>query len=121
MRFNPEKYDPKQDSSKGHQKDGVLVLAQKTKKDGDHEITSCASGSLEFPSNRKSKFVQGGDARLKGRLIRAHLTGTKVVRVIDGKAGKAGTALAVAKEHGFEKQIKAADDRFKKAQAKKAA
>src|SRR5687767_13001119 len=119
MAFNKEKYDPKDDSSKGHAKDGVLVIATKTRKDGDEEQESSLDGCLQFP--KSGRFVPGGDARLKGRLIRAHLAGVKVVRVKDGKAAKPVTALSIAKELGWGDKIKAAEKREKEAAKAKAA
>lgn len=81
-RFNPSTYDPTADSStltkaelKEH--DGKVVLKMQ---DG-----SCPCGCLENPRGKKTSFLQGHDAKLKGILIRAHLTNTPVVEVRDGE------------------------------------
>lgn len=118
MAFNPNKYDPQAESSKGHEQGGVLVIATTTKKDGDKTVESSLDGSLQYP--KKGKFIPGGDARLKGRLIRAAITGTKVVHVRDGKSGSPESALAVAKRHGWDEAIKAAVARHEDAEARKA-
>lgn len=101
-RFNPSKYDPKNDSSTGHnqyRKDGF---------DGPVLITNegdCPCGCGTKPNNAKRTFRQGHDARLKGILIRSGATGFKVRLVQDGKVTDK-TALQVAQGHGFSDQVK---------------
>lgn len=104
MRFNLSKYDPSADSSpvtpalaKRIEGDPatLLVLDHTSGKDG---AKVCESGSRKPVKNPKSRFLPGGDAALKGKLIRAHLSGTKVVVVADGDGkAKPVTAAALAK------------------------
>lgn len=92
-RFNPNTYDPSSDSSPGAPKTGNLVLVYK-------DEFACRCGCGDKPKNPKRKFVQGHDARLKGALIRAAATGTKV-EVRQGKTTDVITAEAAAKVFGW--------------------
>lgn len=130
-RFAVTKYKPEQDSSKSQKaqklakSDGVLVLEVKSRKvevgQGDKkqkvDQLSCPCGCGEFTADRKTTFRMGHDARLRGALQRAHLTGAKVVRILDGKAEGAKTAKEYASQFGgsFTKAIEAADSRRQKA------
>lgn len=42
----------------------------------------CPCGCGEFPRGSKAEFCMGHDARLRGKLIRAYMTGTKIVYVM---------------------------------------
>lgn len=80
-RFNPNKYDPASDSTEGEALDGKLVLlTQMGSVDGVTQ-ESCLCGCGHFPHNPKSRYMMGHDARLRGKLIRAHLTDTPVLRI----------------------------------------
>lgn len=86
-RFNEKTYDPRDDSSKGFEQDGKLVVLHQTGKLDGKDQTSCLCGCGHFPHGRRSSFMMGHDARFRGALIRAHLTDTPVVIVteVDGK------------------------------------
>ncbi len=106
-RFNASKYDPRIDSSKGTKAlrssglDGVLLKVA----DGE-----CVCGCGDRPKRAGSKFVQGHDARLRGILTRAHLTGHPVT-LVRGDEVTTTSAEAVAVEHRMEHHLAAAADR----------
>lgn len=123
MRFNPKTYNPHTDSSpvsaatakllpEGYEK--MVILDQRSKGTGDNAVKTCESGSGKTVSNTKARFVTGGDAQLKGKLIRAHLSGTKVVTIVDGDTVKAQTALALTKARypKFESWLTKAQTRY---------
>jgi hypothetical protein len=95
-RFNPATYDPAADSSNGKSQSGTLTLVV-----ADGEDALCLSGNGK-PVSKGRKFSQGGDAQLKGKLMRAHATGTKVTVVGAGGKAKTQTAMALAKELGWD-------------------
>lgn len=67
-KFSPARYNPTDDSTPGlpRRPDSVSLLV------GDG---LCACGCGEAPTGKKAKFRMGHDARLKGRLTRAHSAG----------------------------------------------
>jgi hypothetical protein len=70
-RFNPSNYDPRTESTEGHEVEGRLVVVVPTS-------DSCRCGCLAEVAGKKSLFRMGHDARLRGRLMRAHLAGVRV-------------------------------------------
>lgn len=96
-RFEIEKYNPAKDSSLEYlaeaMLEGKVVLAVPE--------GGCPCGCGEKPKSRGRTFAMGHDARYRGKLIRAHLTGTPV-RVVgyDGTGEVAARELAA--EHGWE-------------------
>lgn len=96
-RFNERKYDPRADSSPGIKEPGVVRL---TFAEG-----LCPCGCGERPKSRASTFAMGHDARLRGKLTRAHLTGTPVQYVVGDRGLKAQTAMDVASEHGWQSYL----------------
>lgn len=106
-KFNVAKYDRVADSSPGSgaKPDGPVVLVYPT------ELV-CRCGCGQPTRNVRSRFRQGHDARLKGILIRAAVTGTKIeIREGDDKPVTV-TAAAAAKAFGFEHQVRQAKDRY---------
>lgn len=103
-RFNEKKYDPRDDSSPGVRTEGKLVLVVK---EGE-----CACGCGHEPFGKKSTFLMGHDARLRGKLIRAHLTDTRVV-LSDGVSSPSPvvSAMDAAERHGWEKYLRDATAR----------
>ena len=108
-RFFPKKYDPLADSAGGgivsfeemaamvrHQ--GGIVLARGA---GD-----CRCGCGDRPKGPKSVFCMGHDARLRGRLLRAHLMGVQV-HILDGEgvAWSHEEPLREAHRHGWENTL----------------
>lgn len=120
MKFDKATYDPKSESTSAVAKDGILALGTKTIKVGEDERLSCLCGCGGTPKGKNSKFVMGHDARLKGKLTRAHLTDTPIVIFTDGKAGKQQTARALCKDLGWDGILEAAEDRQKAVDAKQA-
>lgn len=110
-RHNLKKYDPKKESTPGREAEGKLVL--------DVSGGKCLCGCDEKPSGKKSLFRMGHDARLRGKLIRAHLTETPVV-LIEGEARPipATTALEVAERYGWQDSLLAAESRREQANKK---
>lgn len=109
MRFNPNNYNPSNESSpisaallKRIEGDvtKLLVIDASPIEDG---VKACESGSRLGVSSEKVRFNTGKDAALKGKLVRAHVTGTKVVLVRPDDDGKSKlvpvTSLAATKAH----------------------
>ena len=95
-RFNPRKYDPKTDSTPevADLANGVVILRGQG---------LCACGCGKAPQTAKSRFAQGHDARLRGRLMRAHVTGTPVTIAMknggdEPHVEKTTTAIEVAEQ-----------------------
>lgn len=113
--FNKDKYDPRSESSKGHEEEGVLSVAITTGKDVEGGRPSCLCGCGGTPSGKKARFIPGHDARYKGMLNRAHIAGIKVVIVEDGVRKDPVTAMSLAKAQGWESNVKAAKDTYDQA------
>jgi hypothetical protein len=64
----------------------------------------------------KNTFCMGHDARLRGKLIRAHVTGTNIV-LVDEEAAEPVPAMQVAMTHDWEKYLNEAFDRYAQKQA----
>lgn len=113
-KFNPAKYDPATDSSPGSDKfrngsrEGNVILIV--------DEGTCPSGNCK-PVSPKKTYSQGGDARLKGLLQRAAATGTKVTVIAKGKEVSTGTAASMAKTYGFDRHVKAFQDRLRAQEA----
>ncbi len=109
-RFSAAKYDPRQDSSRGTKAlrssgfDGVLLKIA----EGE-----CACGCGETLKHAGRRFRQGHDARLRGILTRAHLTGNPVT-LVGGDEAQTTTAVALAAEHGMRHHLDAAAARTSK-------
>lgn len=104
-RFTPSKYDPRNDSTVGFKdlaaQTGSVVLNTKHRtflKDDDR--LGCPCGCEGEPVGAKATFLMGHDARLRGKLIRAHLTDTGVVTLIDGGTERHQSAMSVAEDYG---------------------
>lgn len=101
-KFRPLQYHPKQDSSPG-----TTPLIVKAGLDPNKTIAlvqddgACPCGCLSKPKGKGSTFAMGHDARLRGKLIRAHLMGFKVARIVAGKVHEE-SALVQAARHGWE-------------------
>lgn len=109
-RFNPSKYDPRKESSDGFKtyNEGV-TLKVALREDGSE---GCPCGCGEIPEGKKSLFMMGHDARLRGKLIRAHLTDTDITFVYPPKSGRddeTATAMKVAKRFKWESYLEAAE------------
>ena len=105
-RFNPEKWKPTDDSSPGLRTEDPrrVVLARSIDRTGR---LGCPCGCDEFPDGDKAVFRMGHDARLRGKLIRAHLMGVEVRYVVFDWDGKpldeeyVSTAEEVAKRYDW--------------------
>lgn len=115
-KFRPvsSNYNPRQDSSpsadgyhadptaetgseeaSGFYADETLILVQDDRNGGDFCLCGCEQPTV----GKDSLFRMGHDARLRGKLIRAHLMGIEVARV-HGGAIISGDALTYAKSLG---------------------
>lgn len=109
-RFAASKYKPVNDSSPeyaGRDLSNVL-LRLPAREDG---TLGCPCGCMTFPASPKSTFKMGHDARLKGILIRAHLTGTQIVIIAGDRTMAPKPAMAVAKQHDWEHYLIDAETR----------
>jgi hypothetical protein len=123
-RFNANTYRPQDDSTpgvklvKGIDPNTTVILAR-TADD------RCNCGCDQVASKGR-QFKQGHDARLKGILIRAHLTGTPVAQVTlrengSGYVAKSTqSAMQVAQSFKWTKQLKVSEQAFKNRTARKA-
>lgn len=98
--FNPTKYDPRTDSSPSTEvhRQGAgspqTVILDWTSIDPARRVCPCGCRE-ELASS--SRFRMGHDARLRGKLVRAHVTGTDVT-IIKGRDVSTQSALAVAEQ-----------------------
>lgn len=106
-RFDPDTYDAHDDSS-------VITLDEAARY--PHHLVlrvnpgQCLCGCGETPKGSKSLFAMGHDARLKGKLIRAHLTGTPVT-VITSREAQTKDAVEAASEIGWDAYLREAEAR----------
>lgn len=107
-RFNVLNWTPRSDSSDGVDYQAIgrnpetdLVLLRPSDK-------SCNCGCQQLPASKGRRFAMGHDARLRGKLIRAHLTGTPIT-VVTGGAPEEGTAMQIADRLGWSKYLKDAE------------
>lgn len=122
-RFDPKRWRPSKDSSPRHFQTAVkdkrvhLDVAVRYGNEGGVEY-GCPCGCGGWPKGQKARFAMGHDARYRGILIRAHLTGTQVVRHLipvnipqASEAMVAESALDLAKIEGesFTKAIEEAE------------
>jgi hypothetical protein len=116
-RRNLNKYSPVEDSTPGFRTTNPKALVLNIK--GER---GCPCGCEETPKGKKAVFVMGHDARLRGKLQRAHLTDTKVLILRDGQPErkKLFSAMEVAKRYGesFVKGLQEAVDHRTKANHK---
>lgn len=117
-RFNINKYDPANDSStdpssqKASRETGCVVLRLAK----NHQRLGCPCGCGEMPKGKHATFAMGHDARLRGKLIRAHLTGTQIILAVPAddltiRRHKPTTAMRMASEHGWEDALLDAERR----------
>lgn len=106
-RFSPSKYNPAKDSSPGSEIyrynegdedpgcEGVILLVEKDQ---------CLCGCGEYPKGKDAKFCMGHDARYRGILQRAHMTGTEI-NVFNEGTLVSGPAMSFARDLGWEEHI----------------
>lgn len=110
-RFNVQNWTPRSDSTPDLDYDDLGVNPETTVVLDRPTERSCFCGCQAEPSGRGRSFAMGHDARLRGKLIRAHLTGTPVMYIGAGGTGQADTAMAFAAEHGWAEYLKTAEKR----------
>lgn len=83
-RFEPDKWKAADDSSVGYKTldDECIILHVALRMEGPGSAMGCPCGCSGFPSGDKTTFCMGHDARLRGILIRAHLTDTPIRYVL---------------------------------------
>lgn len=111
-KFNPSKYDPAADSSpktggyrqtKGDTEPGFEGVILVTTSGKGVRLCQCGcGGSNDSIAAEKSDFLQGHDARLKGILIRAFVTGTEV-NILDGGMARSTDAMTLAKPRSWDR------------------
>lgn len=127
-RFNQKRWSPAKDSSPGCatlDRHRVVLLIPPAEEvgevdDGKSGFTrpACPCGCGEYPKGKTAVFAMGHDAKLRGKLIRAHLTGTEILHVSDvsGRGVTGGeptpvSAMFVAEGHGWEEYLLEAERR----------
>lgn len=110
-RFNPNKWTTADDTSPGWKTFDPPRVVLQLAFQGDR--MSCPCGCGEFPEGEKATFKMGHDARLRGKLIRAHLMNRQIRFVQRGTSGEGPelvqNAVDVAEKYGWEKDIEAAE------------
>lgn len=108
-RFNSEKWKPTDDSSPGYRTvDPDRVVLVRRYKDGR---AGCPCGCGDWPLGEKAIFAMGHDARLRGKLIRAHLTDTQVMYVVNlpryppHSEQCVYTAMEIAEKYGWKEYL----------------
>jgi hypothetical protein len=96
-RFVPEHWKPKDDSSEGYATlDPDAVVLNVGIRQGS---PGCPCGCGDFPMSDTATFAMGHDARLRGKLIRAHLMGVPIRYHIGGILGDPIEASALADQY----------------------
>lgn len=114
---NLNKYRPREDSSPGTE--GIRTRMPQLENDVILVVRAndCLCGCTQPPAGTKSKFRMGHDARYRGKLIRAHVTGTKIT-IINSTTNEedplvvvSADPMALAKEHGWSDYLTIAAER----------
>lgn len=111
-RFGPKQqrlWSPAKDSSPGMRTVDPKRIVLVRPWVGDRLACPCGCG--EAPKGSKAVFAMGHDARLRGKLIRAHLTGTEVVYYRDPSGGDPigpHSAMEVAEAYDWQRHLEAA-------------
>lgn len=107
-RFNQKRWRPAHDTSPGLKtvNPSATVLLQVMEiRPGRHDQShilgtefsakrlGCPCGCGEFPKGARAEFCMGHDARLRGKLIRAYLTGTRIIYVMRAAYNTGDVAL----------------------------
>lgn len=126
-RFTPSKYDPLADSDTGSvlsYKELVEIQREEKALVIGWQAGDCPCGCGDKPKGKKAHFAMGHDQRMRGKLIRAALTGTDVVTVRDGERKRFPARMVahaideLAGGTSFRDSIKAAEERREQANAK---
>lgn len=107
-RFNPDRYRPTDESSPGYKTLDSSCLVLNVALDGYEQRIGCPCGCGEMPLGDRAIFRMGHDARLRGKLIRAYLTGTRVRIHMDGILSDPKDAYEIAARYEWEKYLDAA-------------
>lgn len=100
-RFNPDRWKPTDESSPGCiTLDPHSVVLRVNIRDEDGRM-GCPCGCGEFPLGTKAIFCMGHDARLRGKLIRAHLMGVRVRYYAGGVLGDPTDAEVLASQYAW--------------------
>lgn len=110
-RFNTEKYNPTTDSSAtlADYNDAAIEDGAEGGIFLNIEAGMCGCGCEQAVAAGR-EFRQGHDARLKGKLIRAYLTGNSV-HIVGGGMMMSADAMTLAERRGWGKFLVAAKDR----------
>lgn len=113
-RFKPEKWKPRNESSPGvwdlDPDSVVLLIDTRLSDDSKTFVKSCPCGCGEYPASEKTTFCMGHDARLRGKLIRAHLMNTPVREYVTDEGLHPPTdAYDVAQRHEWGKYLDGAE------------
>lgn len=105
-RFVANKWKPVDDSTPGYRTVDPtrVVLAQVY----EGARVGCPCGCKGYPLGDKAKFAMGHDARLRGKLIRAHLMGVEVVFVVNDVEVSPTSAVDVASLYGWKEYLDSA-------------
>ncbi len=110
-KLNLANYRPQNDSStdtdqlrRGKIKDNLILLVSEERHD-------CRCGCQQKPVGPKAEFRMGHDARLRGKLIRAHCTDTEVTTIDGDKPAVTNTAMYFAEILGWGDYLVVAKDR----------
>lgn len=107
-RFAPEKWKPTDDSSEGFRTLDPTCVVLNVALDVERGRLGCPCGCGEFPLGEKAIFNMGHDARLRGKLIRAHLMGVRIRIHSDGTLGEPLSAELMAEQFDWVPYLEAA-------------
>lgn len=99
-RFSGRDYSPSDDSSSNWQGLDIANVVLEVAKRPDGSL-GCPCGCFGVPTTKKATFITGHDATLKGKLIRAHLTGAKITIVHDTFTHRPASAMEIAEGYGW--------------------
>lgn len=109
-RFLGANYNPADDSSERYHGQDLanVILDIAARPDG---TLGCPCGCNDVPAGPQSIFRMGHDAKLRGKLIRAHLMGAQIVEIRDGVPAPPKAPMDIARQHGWESVLTDADAR----------
>lgn len=109
-RFNGKHWSPSDDSSSNWQGLDLSNVVLEVAKRPDGSL-GCPCGCFGLPATKKATFIAGHDATLKGKLIRAHLTGALIVIVHDTHTHQPAAAMSIAEGYGWDHDLLRAQSR----------
>lgn len=106
-RFNSNRWKPTDDTTPGLRTVDPTCIVLAIQFDASTNRFGCPCGCNGWPKGRAT-FAMGHDARMRGKLIRAHLMGVRVRHHCDGILMEPVSAMEVAEKYDWKEYLDAA-------------